>query len=282
MSSLSFPTETRSQTIIRPQSGWQAINLSELWRYRELLFFLAWRDVKVRYKQTVLGAAWAIIQPVMTMIVFTIFFGRLGGLANHVEGAYSVFVYAALLPWTFFATTVSQSGQSVVSSSNLISKVYFPRLIVPMAAVGGGLVDFAISMSVMFGLMIAFGVGLSFQLLLIPLLTFALILAAVGVGSLLAALIVAYRDFRYVITFLVQLWMFASPVAYPLDVIPDHWRAIYALNPMVGIISAFRSSFLGQTFHWDCILISTCSTLALFFCGMIYFRRTEQRFADII
>jgi lipopolysaccharide transport system permease protein len=268
--------------VIEPRSGWQALNLRELWRFRELLFFLIWRDVKVRYKQTVLGAAWAIIQPVMTMLVFTIFFGNLGGMAKHATTAYPVFVYAALLPWTFFAGAVSQAGVSLIGSAHLVSKIYFPRLLIPVASVGGGVVDFGISFVVMLGLMIAYGIFPTRSIMLLPFFVVGTTLVAVGVGTLLGALVVAYRDFRYVITFLIQLWMFASPVAYPLDIIPSRWRLFYAMNPLAGLISGFRSALLDEPFHWDCIAISLCMTLAVLATGLYYFRRVERRFADVI
>jgi lipopolysaccharide transport system permease protein len=267
---------------IEPSSGWPSINLGEIWQYRELFLFLTWRDISVRYKQTVLGAAWAIIQPVMTMVVFTIFFGKFGGMAKHVEGSYAVFVYAALLPWNFFATSVNQSGQSLLSGRNLVSKVYFPRLIIPIAAVGGGLVDFAISFAVMICLMVVYAVTVSANLFLVPLFVAGTVVTAVGVGTILSALVAAYRDFRYVINFLVQIWMFASPVAYPLSVVPEQWRPLYALNPMVGMISGFRSCILNEPFGWDCIGVSFLSTAMLFVCGAFYFRRVERRLADII
>lgn len=267
---------------IEPRRGWRTIDFPELWRYRELLYFLIWRDVKVRYKQTVLGAAWAIIQPVMTMVVFSLFFGKFGGMAKNVDGAYPVFVYAALLPWTFFANAVGQSGASLINGSHLVSKVYFPRLIIPMAAVGNGLVDFAIAFLVMLCLMAAYAVPASPSLVLVPLFMVGTIVTAMGVGALLSALVVAYRDFRYVIAFLVQLWMFASPVAYPIDVIPEQWRLLYALNPMAGMIDGFRASILAEPFHWPVILVSSLSSLAVLTTGVLYFRRVERRFADII
>ena len=271
-----------SRSVIEPTSGWQAVNFNELWRYRELLYFLVWRDVKVRYKQTVLGAAWAIIQPVMTMLVFSIFFGKFGGMAQNVSGAYPIFVYAGLLPWTFFAQAVSQSGNSLVNSSNLISKVYFPRLIIPVASVGGGLIDFAISFGVMLLLMLYYGVAWTPRILVMPLFAAGTLMTAIGVGTLLSALVTAYRDFRYVITFLVQLWMFASPVAYPVSVVPEQYQLIYAVNPMVGMIAGFRSSLLGEPFTWGPIFVSTASATVLLVVGLFYFRKVERRFADII
>ena len=270
-------------TIIEPRSGWRAINFRELWRYRDLLYFLAWRDVKVRYKQTVLGAAWAVLQPFMTMVVFSVFFGRLGGMDAKVpDVAYELFVYAGILPWTFFAAAVTQSSQSLLANSNLISKVFFPRLIVPCSSIGAGLVDFAVSFGVMLVLMAVYGIGLSVNLAMIPCLVVGTVIAALGVGTLLAALTVEYRDFRYVVPFLVQLWMFASPVAYPLEVIPPDWRLVYSLNPMAGLISGFRSAFLGQPFHWDCLAVSMLVAFASSAFGAAYFRRVERRFADIV
>jgi homopolymeric O-antigen transport system permease protein len=268
--------------VIEPQSGWRSIDFRDLWRYRDLFYFLTWRDIKVRYKQTVLGAAWAVLQPVLTMVVFSIFFGRLGGLDQKVDVPYPIFAYAGLLPWVFFSGAVTQSAMSVISSQNLVTKVYFPRLIVPFASVGGGLVDLGISFVVMLVLMVAFGTPVSVCLALAPLLTVITVLAALGVGTLLAALVAAYRDFRYVIPFLVQIWMFASPVAYPLAVVPESWRLWYALNPMVGIISGFRSAFLGEPLAIGPLVISTLASLALFAVGTVYFRRVERRFADVI
>lgn len=274
--------EARPRTVIEPRAGWQPVNLGELWHYRELLFFLTWRDVKVRYKQTVLGAAWAIIQPVMTMIVFSVFFGRLGGMDRHSTAPYAVFVYAALLPWTFFAGAVAQAGQSLVQSTNLVSKVYFPRLFMPLAAIGGGLVDFAIALAVLAALMMGYQLSFGASLWLIPLFTLGTVLTATGVGALLAALVIAYRDFRHAIPFLLQLWMFASPVAYPLDVVPSQWRLLYSLNPLVGMISGFRAAILGQPLDLRCVAVSLASAVTVLVVGVLYFRRVERRFADII
>jgi lipopolysaccharide transport system permease protein len=269
-------------TTIRPRSGWQPVNFAEIWRYRELLMFLIWRDVKVRYKQTVLGSAWAIIQPVMTMIVFTIFFGRFGGMAQHVSVPYPVFAYAGLLAWTYFATTISNAGSSLVSSSNLISKVYFPRLIIPLSTAGVGLVDFAVAAVLMFVLLAWYGVALTAQVFLLPLFLGLAVVAAVGVGTLLAALVIAYRDFRYVLGFMVQLWMFACPLAYPVDVVPERWRLLYAINPMVGVIDGFCAALTGTALRWDIIGVSAASAVALLVIGLFYFKRIERRFADIV
>ena len=268
-------------TIIEPSRGWRTLDLKELWAYRELLWVLTARDIKVRYKQTVLGFAWAIIQPVMMMVVFSIFFGRLAGMPS--DGfPYPIFVYAGLLPWTFFANAVSTSGNSLIGSTQLVSKVYFPRLIIPLASVGGGLVDFALSAAVLLLLMLWYGVGWSVNLLLAPLLIVGVIFIALGVGTFLSALTVAYRDFRYVVPFMIQFWMFATPVVYPASLVPEGWRWLLFLNPMAGIIEGFRSAFLGQALEVTTFLISLGVAFALFLVGVTYFEKVERRFADII
>ena len=267
---------------IKPSPRWRALDLGELWRYRELAYFLTWRDVKVRYKQTVLGFLWAILQPVMTMLVFTIFFGRLGGLSETTSVPYPIFVYAALLPWQFFQTAVGQSGQSLVGSSNLISKVYFPRLIVPAAATGAALVDLFISFGVMAVLMVWYGYAPSAAILLLPLLVAATLVAALGVGTLLAGLTVAYRDFRYVVPFALQMWMLASPVAYSLDEIPEQWQRLYGLNPLAGLIGGFRSVLLGEPLNGGVLAVSLATTAVALAVGTYYFRSVERRFADIV
>ena len=269
-------------TVIEPRRrGWRTLDLRELWAYRELLWVLTQRDIKVRYKQTVLGVAWAVIQPVMTMVVFSIFFGRLAKMPS--DGfPYPVFVYAALLPWTFFANAIGNSSNSLVGSANLVSKVYFPRLIIPLASVGAGLVDFAISTAILLLLMLAYGVGWSVNLLLAPMLALAVIFTALGVGTLLSALTVAYRDFRYVIPFLIQLWMFVTPVVYPASLVPERWQWLFYLNPMAGLIEGFRAAFLGRPL--DVVGLSTSFTVAVafFLAGVLYFEKVERRFADII
>jgi lipopolysaccharide transport system permease protein len=272
----------RPVTRIRPRSGWQAVNVAQLWAYRELLYFLVWRDIKVRYKQTVFGAAWAVLQPVMAMVVFSLFFGRLGGMSSLVDVPYPVFVFAGLLPWTLFAAVLGQAGVSLLNSGNMISKVFFPRLLVPLASAGTALVDFLLAFVVMVFMMAGYGVTPSPQLLLLPLMLAGVLTAAIGMGTLLAALVVAYRDFRHVLGFLTQLWMFASPVVYPMEVVPDRWQLLYALNPMVGMISGFRSCLLGLPFHWDVIGVSFLTGLAMLVVGLFYFRRQERRFADIL
>jgi lipopolysaccharide transport system permease protein len=269
-------------TVIEPKAGWRMVDFDELWRYRELMGYLVWRDVKIRYKQTVLGALWAIIQPLLMMAVFTIFFGRLGGMSHSVKGSYPVFVFAGLLPWTLFATAVTQAGQSLMSNANLVNKVYFPRLILPIAAMGNGIVDFLVSFVMLHVLMVWYGVGFHASLLLSPIFFLGTILTTVGFGTLLAALVIVYRDFRYVLAFVVQLWMFASPVAYPVSVVPERYRALYALNPMAGMISGFRSTLMGEPMDWQTVTVSTAVMLAFLVGGLFYFRKTERRFADIV
>jgi len=269
------------ETIIEPQKGWRTLDLKELWAYRELLWVLTMRDVKVRYKQTVLGFTWAIIQPVMMMVVFSIFFGRLAQMPS--DGfPYPIFVYAGLLPWTFFANAIGTSGSSLIGSAQLVSKVYFPRLIIPLASIGAGLVDLAISTCILLALMAWYGVGWSLNLLMAPLLVAGVVFAALGVGTFLSALTVAYRDFRYVIPFMIQFWMFATPVVYPASLVPADWRWLFNLNPMAGIIEGFRSAFLGKPFDFVALAISFGVAFVLFLAGVAYFEKVERRFADII
>ena len=268
---------------IQPSKGWVPLKLRELWHYRELLYFLTWRDVKIRYKQTALGAAWAILQPFMQMIVFSIFFGKLGGMDTRTGGIpYPIYVYAGLLPWTFFANAVSNSSNSLVSSANLISKVYFPRLVVPIASVGAALVDLGISFVIYLVLMLVYRVEVSWQILLVPLFVVGTIVASAGVGTLLSALTVAYRDFRYVVPFMLQLWMFVTPVIYPLSIVPERWRWVLAINPMTGLISGFRAALLSEAVDWTGVSISLAVCAVSFLAGVTYFRRVERRFADII
>jgi homopolymeric O-antigen transport system permease protein len=273
---------TRSHvTIIEPIKGWRSIDVKELWAYRELVWVLTARDVKVRYKQTVLGFLWAIIQPVTLMIVFSIFFGRLAQMPS--DGVpYPLFAYAALLPWTFFANAIGSSGNSLVGSAQLVSKVYFPRLIIPLSSVGAGFVDFAISAGVLLLLMTWYGVGWSLNLLAAPLLVIGVMFIVLGVGTFLSALTVTYRDFRYIIPFMVQFWMFATPVVYPVSLVPEGWRWLLYLNPMAGLIEGFRSAFLGRPFDILALALSLGVALIFFIVGVIYFERVERRFADII
>ena len=269
-------------TIIEPRKGWAPVDLNELWNYRELLHFLTKRDIKVRYKQTVLGGLWAIIQPVFTMLVFTFFFGRLAKMPS--DGIpYPIFVYAGLLPWTYFANALSASGNSLVGSANLITKVYFPRLIVPASASLAGLLDFFVAMIVLGGLMIYYQFLPAFAILLFPFLVGLTLLCAVGTGLWLSALNVQYRDIRYVIPFLVQLWMFVSPVIYPVSMIKGKYQWLIALNPMGGVIKAYRASLLGHLpIDWFLLGISTAIIVVLFISGLYYFRRMEKIFADVV
>jgi len=268
-------------TVIEPSRGWRALDLKELWAYRELLWVLTERDIKVRYKQTVLGAAWAVIQPLMLMVVFSIFFGKLAKMPS--DGIpYPIFAYCALLPWTFFANALSSSANSVVGSANLISKVYFPRLIVPLASIGSWLVDFMIASLILLALMVYYDVGWTANLLAVPLLLLGVVVAALGAGTLLSALTVAYRDFRYVIPFLLQFWMFATPVVYPASIVPSRWQWVLELNPMTGLIEGFRSAFLGRPFDGIAIGVSIGVSLAMLLVAVAYFERVERRFADIV
>ena len=267
---------------IEPAGAWQGLPLTELWRYRELLYFFVWRDIKVRYKQTVLGALWAIIQPVAATLLFTVFFGRLGGLSKQVTGSYSLFVYVGLSLWTFYANAVSLAANSLVGSSHLISKVYFPRLLIPISAIFSGLVDFVVAFGFLLVLMAVYQVPPSLLIMISPVFVLGTIVVAAGAGILFSALIVSYRDFRYVITFVVQLWLFATPVLYALDIIPPKWRLLYALNPMVGMIVGFRNAVLGGPMPADLIVVGFVGAGVLLVLGLRYFTTVERRFADVI
>jgi lipopolysaccharide transport system permease protein len=266
---------------IQASGRWGVSNLRDVWNYRELLYFLIWRDVKVRYKQTALGVAWAIIQPLFTMLVFSLFFGRLAGVPSD-NVPYPVFAYAGLLPWTFFANAIGNSGNSLVGSANLITKVYFPRVIIPAAAVGAGLVDLAISFVVLIPLMIYYGITISWNVLLFPILVLLTALLALGVGMWLSALNVKYRDVRFALPFLIQLWMFVSPVIYPTSFLPQKWRLLFALNPMTGIIEGYRSALFGHSFNWKALTFATVITVAVLVYSSFSFRRMEKSFADIV
>jgi lipopolysaccharide transport system permease protein len=267
---------------IEPSRGWRALNFKELWQYSELLYFLAWRDIKVRYKQTALGAAWAVIQPFMTMVVFSLFFGKLAKMPS--EGLpYPLFAYAALVPWTFFANGLTESSNSLVSSSNLIKKVYFPRLVVPVSAVTSGGVDFVIAFVVLLGMMLFYGILPTGNIMWLPFLVLLTLGVALGVGLWLSALNVRYRDVRYTIPFLTQFWLFATPIAYPSSLLSEPWRTIYGLNPMVGVVEGFRWALLGtQTAPSPMIAVSALVTLLIIVGGAFYFRRMEKTFADVI
>jgi lipopolysaccharide transport system permease protein len=268
--------------LIRPPRGLADLDVRELWEHRELLWFFVWRDVKVRYKQTVLGAAWAVIQPVFTMLAFTLFFGRLGGLPS--EGLpYPVFYLAALVPWTYFANAMTQATQTMVENQRVITKVYFPRLTLPLSAVLSGLVDFAIAFVVLLGVMLAYGVVPGVEALAAPLFLLFAVAAAFAVGVWLSALNARYRDVRYTVPFLVQFWLFASPVAYPSSLVPEGWRWLYGLNPMAGVVDGFRWALTGRGEPAPAVLAaSALATLALLAAGLVYFQRTEGTLADVV
>lgn len=274
------PNATLPPTIIQPRSSWQMINLPEIWRYRDLMWILTWRDIKVRYKQTVIGAAWALLQPVLTMAVFSIFFGRLAGIPS--DGVpYPIFAFTALLPWQLFAHALTQSSNSIVENERLVTKVYFPRLIIPLASVGAGLADFAVAMVFLLALMGWYGIVPTVAILWLPVFTLLAVLAAFSVGVWLAALNSLYRDFRYTVPFLVQCWMFISPIAYPSSLVPEQWRWLYGLNPMAGVIEGFRWCLLGTGQAPGVLLgVSTLATVLLLLAGVAYFRRMERTFAD--
>jgi lipopolysaccharide transport system permease protein len=271
-----------THTVIEPPKGWAPLELGELWKFRELLFFLTWRDIKVRYKQTALGAAWAILQPVLTMIVFSIVFGGLAKLPS--EGIpYPIFTFTALLPWQLFAFALTQSSNSLVGSQNLISKVYFPRLVVPFSSVLAGVLDFAIAFVVLVGMMAFYGIHLTPAILLLPLFLLLALISALAVGLWLSALNVQYRDIRYVVPFLTQFWMYATPIAYSSSLIPEKWRWLYSLNPMTGVVEGFRWAILGKS-SLDVVSLSISAgmVVVLFIGGLYYFKRMEAGFADII
>jgi lipopolysaccharide transport system permease protein len=267
-------------TVLEPPPRLLAINLAELWRHRELLYFLVWRDVKVRYKQTALGAAWAVLQPTLTMVVFTLFFGRLAKVPS--DGVpYALFTYCALVPWTFFANGVTQSADSLVGNANLLRKVYFPRLAIPMASVLAGLVDLVISFGVLVVLLAAYGRVPTASVLWLPAFVLLALITALGVGLWLTALNVQFRDVRYVVPFLVQMWLFATPVAYPSTLLQEPWRTVYGLNPMVGVVEGFRWALLGTaTRPAPVIAVSAVMALLLLITGALYFRSMERTFAD--
>ncbi len=268
--------------IIRPSTGWVSLRLRELWEYRELLYFLAWRDVKVRYKQTALGAAWAILQPVFAMLVFSIVFGRLAKIPS--DGVpYPVFAYCALLPWQLFAHALTESGNSLVANERLITKVYFPRLVIPLATLLAGLVDFGIAFLVLLGMMAYYGIAPTAAMVALPFFLLLALATALGVGLWLSALNVQYRDVRYTIPFLTQFWLFATPVAYPASLVPEPWRALFGLNPMAGVVEGFRWALLGTAKGPGTLLVvSSAVVLVLLVGGLYYFRRMEKSFADVV
>lgn len=269
-------------TVIKPSRGWVALQLGELWGYRELLYFLTWREIKVRYKQTVLGATWAIIQPLFTMLIFSLFFGRLAKVPSD-RIPYPLFCLAGLVPWSFFANGLSQASNSLVTSSNLISKVYFPRLTLPLSAVLSGAIDFTISFVLLVGMMAFYRQIPSQRCVYLPLFFLLAFVTALGVGLWLSALNVEYRDVRYTIPFLTQFWMFATPIAYPSSLLNEPWRSVYALNPMAGVVEGFRWALIGtNTTPGPMIAVSSFTAVLILVGGAFYFRRMEKTFADVV
>ena len=284
------PEKQEEVLFVRPSKGWSALNLADLWRYRELIYFLIWRDVKVRYKQTALGAAWAIIQPFFTMVVFTIFFGRLAQVPTG-EIPYPIFSYTGLLPWGLFTKALSDSGRAMIANRAMITKVYFPRLVIPISSVMSGLVDFSIAFLVLIGMIFYYNnipgsdykITLTAAVLTLPLFLLLAIITALGVGLWLSALNVLYRDINYIIPFLTQFWLFVTPIAYPASIIPEEWQLIYSLNPMAGVVEGFRWALLSSgTAPSSLIAVSTTISLLLLISGLFYFRRMERTFADMV
>jgi len=275
------PLQEGPLVVIEPSKSWVALNLGDIWTYRELLYFLVWRDVKVRYRQTLLGAAWAIIQPLFAMLIFTLFFGRLAGIKS--DGIpYALFAYAGLLPWTFFSNAVTNSGNSLVGSANLITKVYFPRIVIPAAAVLAGLVDFFFAFLTRMALMFYYRVPPSISLLALPGLVLLTSTLALAVGMWMSALNVKYRDVRYALPFLIQLWMFASPIIYPSSMVPAKWRWLMSLNPLTGIVEGYRASLFNLPLDWSALGVSSLLTLLALAYSLFTFKRMERKFADII
>jgi lipopolysaccharide transport system permease protein len=271
-----------SVTIIKPSYGWSALNLHDLWTYRELILFLTWRDLKVRYKQTLFGASWAILQPFLTMVVFSIFFGNLAEIPS--DGVpYPIFSFTALLPWTLFSKALQDASKSLVASSHMITKIYFPRMILPLSAVLAGLVDFFIAFAVLIGMMFYFGIMPTANVWMLPLFLLLALITAIGVGLWLSALNVLYRDIGYVIPFLTQFWMFITPIAYPSSMVPEKWQAIYAINPMAGVVDGFRWALMGTGQPPGLmILVSSLVAVVLLISGMFFFRRMERLFSDMV
>lgn len=279
---LTRTTDGSGSVEIRASSGVARIDPRELWSYRDLLFFLVWRDVKIRYKQTLLGGVWAVLQPFLTMVVFSVFFGRLAGVPS--DGLpYPVFTYAALLPWQLFAHTLTQSANSVVSNNTLITKVYFPRIIIPVVGVAAALVDFAVAFVVLLAMLVYYGIWPGVAVLALPAFLVLAVATALGVGLWLAVLNVRYRDVRYTIPFLAQLWLFATPVAYPSSLVPYPWSLLYALNPMTGVVEGFRWALLGRTgAPGSTVVVSSLAVLGLLIGGLAYFQSSERTFADVV
>lgn len=268
-------------THIEPSRGLLSLKFGELWMYRELLFFLTWRDIKIRYQQTVLGFAWAVLQPVLTMVVFSLFFGKLANIGS--DGVpYPIFNYTALLPWQFFENAISTSTTSLVTNANMVTKVYFPRLFIPISSVFSGLVDFAIAFLILIGMMVYYQVTPNIGVLLLPLFLLLAFITALGVSLWMSAMNVKYRDVRYIVPFVARFWFFATPIAYSSTLLDEPWRTLYGLNPMVGVVEGFRWALLGTQPPQSMIFLSAVIAVALLVSGLIYFSRTEKTFADVI
>jgi lipopolysaccharide transport system permease protein len=269
-------------TVIEPSRGWVALQLDRLWRYRELLYFLVWRDVKVRYKQTALGIAWVVLQPLATTLIFTMIFGKLAKMPSD-NLPYAIFALAGLVPWNYFSAALSRGGTSLIGSAHLISKIYFPRLIIPIAAVLSGLVDLAVVLGLLFGLMLFYGIVPSLMSFTLPFFLLLAIATALAISLWLAALNVQYRDVGYLIPFLAQFWLYATPVVYPASLIPEPWRGLYSVNPMVGVVEGFRWALFGTAqAAWQCVAVSVVTVTVLLVSGLFFFRRMEKIFADVV
>ena len=276
--------ESKDAVVIRiePSKGWVPLKLTELWEYRELLYFLIWRDLKVRYKQSVLGATWAIIQPFFTMVVFSLFFGKLAKMPS--DGIpYPIFSYAALVPWSFFANGLNQASNSLVGNSNLIQKIYFPRMSMPIASVSGGFVDFILAFIMLIGMIFYYGMVPTINVIWLPFFLMLAFITSLGASLWLSAMYVQFRDVRHIIPFLTQIWLFATPIAYPSSLLPEPWRTLYGINPMVGVVEGFRWALLGaNTAPGPIIIVSSFTAMGLLISGAFYFRRMEKTFADVI
>jgi lipopolysaccharide transport system permease protein len=267
---------------IKPSKGWISLNIKDIWEYRELLGIFVWRDLKVRYRQTVIGALWAIIQPLLTMVIFSIFFGGLAGVPSD-SIPYPIFSYAALVPWTFFANGIGQASNSLVNNADMIKKIYFPRLTMPMAAVLAGLVDFFLAFIILMGMMLYYGFPPTSMVFWLPMFILLAMITTLGVGLWLSALNVQFRDVRYMVPFIIQVWLFATPVAYPSSLLSEPWRTLYGINPMVGVVEGFRWALLGtDTAPGPIIIMSFIVAVGILISGAFYFRRMEKTFADVI
>ena len=282
MGDMPVPRVEVPRTRIKPSKGWVSLKLGELWAYRELLYFFVWRDIKVRYKQTVLGVSWAIIQPLFTMVIFSLFFGRLAGVPS--DGIpYPLFSYAALVPWSFFANALTQASNSLLVGSGMLKKVYFPRLTMPIATVFAGVVDFTLAFIVLLGMMLYFGFLPTINVIWLPFFLLLALITSLGVGLWLSAMNVQFRDVRYTVPFLTQAWLFLTPIAYPSSMLSEPWRTLYGLNPMAGVVEGFRWALLGvDTKPGPMIILSTIVAVTLLISGAFYFRRMEKTFADVV